>query len=311
MNHKIGYILILLYSILSIGCGGNLRGKPIPPNPDLAGFYISSESAEWAKNDKMRIEVLSIFPKANGDLSFERKVIVRLSFIASDNREEWRIRTGGVVTSDTEILLQESLYQEYHQLHMGARESDPTKWKLSEMGAASKVREVGNVTASGNLLGEFAPDGKSLKFGKNVFTKIGEPFQGRITTTVNQKNVTVDNEIAGVVFYKSSATSDEKIVAVFSKTELIKVGMIFLVGKDQVPYKVSEVFQQSCVLEPVDVKKIAVFSVGSPVLLKGTIDRKAVNKRATADELIRKLKSDPNVSKEELIREIEKLKNER
>ncbi|PJZ55726.1 LIC12353 family lipoprotein [Leptospira barantonii] len=310
MNTKIGYILILLYTFAFVQCGGNLRGKPIPANPDLAGFYLSSESGEWAKDDKMKLEVLSVFPKANGDLAFEKKVIVRLSFLASEDREEWRIRTGGIVTSENEILLQESLYQEFHQLHMGKRQSDPRLWKLSEMGAASKVREVGNVTASGNLLGEISPDGRTLKFSKATFTKIGEPFQGRITTNVNQKNVTIDNEIAGVVFYKIPGET-EKIVSVFSKTELIKPGMIFLVGKDQIPYKIVEVFQQSGTLEPIDGKKILPVSVGDSVVLKGTIDRKAINKRATADELIRKLKSDPNVSKEELIREIEKLKNEK
>ncbi|AXR68374.1 LIC12353 family lipoprotein [Leptospira mayottensis] len=311
MRIKIGYILILLYSILFIGCGKNLRGKPTPPNPDLAGFYLSSETAEWTKDGKMKIEVLSIFPKSNGDLSFERKTIVRLSFITSDNREEWRIRTGGVVTSENEILLQEALYQEFHQPHMGARESDPKRWKLSEMGAASKVREIGNVTLSGNLLGEISPDNKTLKFSKITFTKIGDSFQGRITTHVNQKSITIDNEIAGVVFYKAAVSTAEQIVSVFSRSELIKPGMIFLVGKDQVPCKIVEVFQHSGVLEPVENGKILSVSVGDPVILKGNIDTKAINKRATADELIRKLKSDPNVSKEELIREIEKLKNVR
>lgn len=87
--------------------------------------------------------------------------------------------------------------------------------------------------------------------------------------------------------------------------------MIFLVGKDQVPCKIVEIHQHSGILEPVENGKILSVSVGDPVILKGDIDTKAINKRATADELIRKLKSDPNVSKEELIREIEKLKNVR
>ncbi|EMY77162.1 hypothetical protein LEP1GSC060_1981 [Leptospira weilii serovar Ranarum str. ICFT] len=311
METRIKYILILLYSVLFIDCGANLRGKPIPPNPDLAGFYLSSETTQWAKSDKMKIETLSIFPKSNGDLSFERKTIVRLSFIASENREEWRIRTGGIVTSENEILLQESLYQEFHQPHMGARESDPKRWKLSEMGAASKVREVGNAALSASILGEISPDGRTLKFSNMTFTKIGDSFQGRISTQVNQKNVMIDNEIAGVVFYERTEDGTGQIVSVFSKTEPIKPGMTFFVGKNQVPCKVVEVFQQSVVLEPFDGKKILSVSVGDPVILKGNVDKKAVNKRATADELIRKLKSDPNINKEELIREIEKLKNER
>ncbi|EMJ95142.1 LIC12353 family lipoprotein [Leptospira alstonii] len=311
MKTKIKYILILLYSVSFIDCGGNLRGKPIPPNPDLAGFYLSSETTQWAKDDKIKIEVLSIFPKSNGDLSFERKTIVRLSFIASENREEWKIRTGGIVTSENEILLQESLYQEFHQPHMGARESDPKRWKLSEMGVASKVREVGNAALSGSILGEISPDGRTLKFSKMTFTKVGDSFQGRISTNVNQKNVTIDNEIAGVVFYERTEGDTGQIVSVFSKTEPLKPGMIFFVGQEQVPCKVVEVFQQSAVLEPFDGKKNLSVSAGDPVILKGNVDKKAVNKRATADELIRKLKSDPNVSKDELIREIEKLKNER
>ncbi|MDI7229355.1 hypothetical protein QMM87_11835 [Leptospira santarosai] len=309
MGIKIGYILILLYSISFIDCGKSLRGKPTPPNPDLAGLYLSSETAEWTRNGKMKIEVLSIFPKSNGTFSFERKTIVRLSFITSDNREEWRIRTGGVVTSENEILLQETLYQEFHQSHMGLRESDPKRWKLSEMGPPSKVREVGNVTLSGNLLGEISPDGKTLKFSKTTFTKVGGSFQGRITTHVNRKSVTIDNEIAGVVFYKAAVSSAEQVVSVFSRSELIEPGMIFFVGKDQVPCKIVEIFQHSGVLEPVENGKILSVSAGDPVILKGNVDSKAINKRATADELIRKLKSDPNVNKEELIREIEKLKN--
>ncbi|XDD51114.1 hypothetical protein AB3N59_04875 [Leptospira sp. WS92.C1] len=311
MRTKFLYILILLYTIILNGCGGDLKGKPIPPSPELSGFYVSSETKEWEKDDKLKIEVLSIFPKGNGELSFERKIIVRLSFIASDDREEWRIRSGGIVTSQNEIVLQESLYQEFHVLHMGARESDPKEWKLSEMGAAGKVREVGNVTSSGNLWGEIAPDGKSFKFSKRIFYKIGEPFLGRITTNVNQKKSTIDNEIAGAVFYKAGKKAAGRIIAIFSKTDFIKPGMIFLVGKDKIPCKLIEVFQHSGSLEPVDTIKELTVSAGEPVLLQGNVDKKAINKRATADELIRKLKSDPNVSKEELIREIEKLKNEK
>ncbi|MCH1912060.1 hypothetical protein L9Z41_08730 [Leptospira noguchii] len=304
---KIKYILILLYTIVLIGCGKNLKGKPISPNPNLAGFYISSETQKWAQDDKMKIEVLSIFPKSNGELYFERKTIVRLSFIASENREEWRIRTGGVVTGENEILLQESLYQEFHQPHLGTRESDPKLWKLNEMGVASKVREVGNVTLSGSILGEISPDGRTLNFSNILFTKIGDSFQGRITTNVNQKNVIIDNEIAGAVFYKTK----EGVVSIFSKTETIKPGMIFFVGKDQIPCKIVEIFQQSGILEPIDGKKNLQVSVGDPVILKGNVDKKAINKRTAADELIQKIKSDPNVNKEELIREIEKLKSEK
>lgn len=87
--------------------------------------------------------------------------------------------------------------------------------------------------------------------------------------------------------------------------------MIFFVGKDQIPCKIVEIFQQSGILEPVDGKKNLQVSVGDPVILKGNVDKKAINKRAAADELIQKIKSDPNVNKEELIREIEKLKRER
>ncbi|RHX86943.1 LIC12353 family lipoprotein [Leptospira stimsonii] len=304
------HILILLYTFSFIGCVGNLKGKPTPPDPNLSGLYLSSETSEWDKDGKLKIEVLSIFPKSNGELAFERKTIVRLSFVASDNREEWRIRSGGVLTSQNEILLQESLYQEYHVLHMGARESDPKKWKLNEMGAPAKVREVGNVTSSGNLLGEMSPDGRELKFSKSIYRKIGNAFLGRITTTVNQKKLTLDNEISGVVFYRGGENVEDRIVAVFSKTDFIRPGMTFLVGNEKVPCKVIEVFQQSATLEPVSKKNLSVV-IGDPVLLEGNVDYKAINKRATADELIRKLKSDPNVSKEELIREIEKLKNER
>lgn len=311
MKERIVYILILL-CISVYGCGGSLRGKPIPPNPDLSGFYVSSESKDWEKDGKLKIEVLSIFPKANGELTFERKIIVRLSFLASDDREEWRIRSGGLVTGENELVLQESSYQEFHLLHMGASEFDPKEWKLREMGSPGKVRDVGNVTSSGNLWGEISPDGRSIKISKRIFTKMGDSFQGRITTTTaDKKKITIDNETAGTVFYRAGKKADERIVAVFSKTDLIKPGMIFLVGPDQIPCKLVEVFQQEGTLEAVDPKKNPVVAVGDPVLLQGTVDRKAVNKRATADELIRKLKSDPKVSKEELIREIEKLKNER
>ncbi|MBM9499047.1 hypothetical protein JWG44_02110 [Leptospira sp. 201903071] len=310
MKIKTYYILILSYTFLSINCVGNLKGKPTPPDPNLSGLYLSSETNEWNRDGKLKIEILSIFPKANGDLAFERKTIVRLSFLASDNREEWRIRSGGVVTSQNEILLQEFLYQEFHILHMGERESDPKKWKLNEMGAPAKVREVGNVTSSGNLLGEISPDGKELKFSKAIYRKIGNAFLGRITTGVNQKKITLDNEIMGVVFYKGGDNVEDRIVAVFSKTDFIRPGMIFLVGKEKVPCKTVEVFQQSATLEPVSKKNLSVV-IGDPVLLDGSVDIKAISKRATADDLIHKLKSDPNVSKEELIREIEKLKNER
>ncbi|MBM9577068.1 hypothetical protein JWG45_07860 [Leptospira sp. 201903070] len=310
MKIKIHYILILLYTFLFINCIGNLKGKPTPSDPNLSGLYLSSETDAWSKDGKLKIEILSIFPKANGDLAFERKTIVRLSFFASDNREEWRIRSGGVVTSQNEILLQEFLYQEYHVLHMGARESDPKKWKLNEMGAPAKVREVGNVTSSGNLLGEISPDGRELKFSKAIYRKIGNAFLGRITTNVNQKKITLDNEIAGVVFYKGGENVEDRIVGIFSKTDFIRPGMVFFVGKEKAPCKVIEVFQQSATLEPISKKNLSVF-IGDPILLEGTVDIKAFNKRATADELIHKLKSDPNVSKEELIREIEKLKNEK
>lgn len=50
--------------------------------------------------------------------------------------------------------------------------------------------------------------------------------------------------------------------------------MIFFVGKDQIPCKIVEIFQQSGILEPIDGKKNFQVSAGDPVILKGNVDKK-------------------------------------
>ncbi|TGK04934.1 hypothetical protein EHO59_08790 [Leptospira semungkisensis] len=301
---------------LCLDCSDSLKGKPTPAIPELAGFYVSEKSRDWLKDNKLKIQALWIRRTTNGEMEFMNKTITRLQFSVSDNREELKTRTGKVLTSGREVVLLESLYREYHRQYSGKNNPDAKDWDLRSFGPFAKMKEVSNLIGEGSGRGaKLADDNNSLVFSNGeTYYRIGGPLLGRISINVNKYKRVIDNEVAGVVFFPLSTTAfpeengKQSYLAFFSTTESLSPGMPLRIG--DYSGSIKEVFEHLCVVDlPVKTGAQAPsLAYLTPMILDGQVDLKTVSHKETTEELIRRLKQDPNVSKEELIRELEKLK---
>ncbi|TGK00175.1 hypothetical protein EHQ53_10320 [Leptospira langatensis] len=308
--------VFLLLCSLCLDCSDSLKGKPTPAIPELAGFYVSERSRDWLKENKLKIQALWIRRSANGEMEFMNKSITRLQFSVSDNREELKTRTGKVLTSGREILLLESIYREYHRQYSGKNNPDAKDWDLRSFGPFAKVKEVSNLIGEGTGRGgQLAPDNNSIRFSNGeTYYRIGGPLLGRISVNVNKTKRVIDNETAGVIFFPLSPTAfpeetgKQSYLAFFSTTESLSPGMPLRIG--DYSGSIKEVFDHLCVVD-LSIKpgtQAPSLTYLTPMVLDGQVDLKTISHKESTEELIRRLKQDPNVSKEELIRELEKLK---
>lgn len=307
---------LITSSILFIECGDSLKGKPTPATPDIAGFYISEKSKDWLKDDRLKIQAIWIRRTAKGELEFFNKTLTRLQFSVSDNREELKVRTGKVQTSNRELLFFESLYKEYHRIYSGKNTSDPKNWDLRAFSPFQKVREVPQLIGEGSgKSAEISEDYRTIEFSNgDKYLKVGGPLFGRVATMVGKTKKVIDNEVAGVLFYPVSSEAFPQeagkipYLGFFSTTDGLVSGTSIRIG--DYPGVVKEVFAHVAVVDLVVKPGTTKSDLPSltPLVLEGNVDLKAASNKETTDELIRRLKQDPNVSKEELIRELEKIK---
>ncbi|WP_243393326.1 LIC12353 family lipoprotein [Leptospira perolatii] len=299
-----------------------MKGKQTPAIPEIAGFYISEKTKDWQKENKLKLQTLFIQRNGKGELDFTFQTLTRLQFAVSDNREELKLRLGKIYTSDRELLFVEAFYKEFHRLFHGKTTEKITDWSLRDFSPFVKVREVGSLfeTNSGRSA-EISQDLNTIKFSDGeVYVRIGQPLLGRITVQVSKFKKTIDNQSAGILFYPLSpgvysANLEKNFwVGFFSKTDDLTVDMLAVTPNNQ--WKIAEIFENLVILEqlpnPQNRQKPQAESSPpvplSPILLAGSIDLKAVTHKSGTEELIERLKNDPNLSKEQLIRELEKLK---
>lgn len=308
---SVPFLCILLFSN---SCGDRLRGKPTPPIPEIAGFYVSDQSHIWSKENRLKIQTLWIRKNAREELEFVNKTLVRLQFRLSENREEIKLRSGKLVTSGHELLFFESIFKELNRLYSGKNTSDPKHWDVKSFGPFVKVKEVGHIlTDASGRSAEISANMNVIRFSDGEsYRRIGSPLIGRINVNTGKSRKSFDNETAGVLFYELSPEmypgkeGRKYVLGFFSTTDDLSVDMPVTVGN--VPGTVAEIFEHLAVVE-IQPKSGASPSPLDPIRLVGSVDQKAASQKQGAEELIRRLKQDPNVSKEELIRELEKIKN--
>ncbi|WP_367898565.1 hypothetical protein AB3N61_04380 [Leptospira sp. WS58.C1] len=314
---KITVPLLLLFGIL-INCGDSLKGKPTPAIPELAGFYVNERSKEWFEKGKIKIQTLWIRRTAKGEMEFTHEILTRLQFSISENREELKVKSGKLQTSDRELLFFETLSKEFHRNYHGQNTEDPKKWAVRAFGPFVKVKEFGKLIGEGSgRSAELSQDKNSIVFSNgDVYRRIGNPLLGRISLNLGKFRKTIDNEVAGVVLFPLDAEAfpqtegKQNFFAFFSTTDPLTAGTPIKIA--EYPGQVQEVFEHVAVVELNKTKpgltapKVQNFS---SIILDGVVDSKTISQKESADELIRRLKQDPNVSKEELIRELEKIKN--
>ncbi len=310
------FVSFLFFLSFFSGCGDSLKGKPTPAIPELAGFYVSEKSKDWLKDDKLKVQAIWIRRTAKGEMEFYNKTLARLQFSVSDNREELKIRSGKIQTSDHELLFFETVYKEFHRAYSGKNTANSKDWDLRSFGPFVKVKEIGYLIGEGSgRSAKLSEDNRSIVFSNGEkYNKVGGPLFGRISTTVGKFKKTIDNEIAGIVFYPLSSDAFPQEVgkhpylAFFSTTEGLSVGTSLRIG--DYPGSVKEVFDHVAVVDviPKTGVQVSVLSSLTPLVLEGVVDQKSASQKESAEELIRRLKQDPNLSKEELIRELEKLK---
>lgn len=312
------YCGVLLGSFIFLSsCSDQLRGKPTPAIPEIAGLYLNEKSAAWAKDNKLKIQMLWIRRTAQGELEFVNETLTRLQFSMSENREEMKLRSGKIITSGHELLFFESMYKELQRLYSGKNTSDPKNWDVKSFGPFIKVKEVGHLLTEGSgRSAEISENMNSIRFSNGeVYNRIGMPLLGRISISTPKYKKVIDNDVAGVVYYHlppstyPSKDGKEYITAFFSSTDNLSNEMPVLVG--DVSGSIAEVFEYVAIIElrpKPGSKEISVPPALSPILLTGTVDKKAISQKEGTEELIRRLKQDPTVSKEELIRELERLK---
>ncbi|EPG68204.1 LIC12353 family lipoprotein [Leptospira wolffii] len=309
-------VSIPLTLLLLLDCGASLKGKPTPAIPELAGFYINSKSQDWLKDEKLKIQALWIRRTARGEMEFFNKTLTRLQFSVSENREELKVRSGKIQTSNRELLFVENLYKEYHRMYSGKNTSDAKNWDLRAFSPFGKVKEVASFIGEGSSRsGELSEDNRTIVFSNGEkYVKVGGPLIGRISTTVGKLKKAIDNEVAGVLFFPLSSEAFPQeagkfpYLAFFSTTDGMSSGTVLRIG--DYPGQAKEVFDHVAVVDviPKAGTQVAPLESLTPVILDGTVDLKSVSQKETTEELIRRLKQDPNLSKEELIRELEKLK---
>ncbi|TGM95944.1 LIC12353 family lipoprotein [Leptospira dzoumogneensis] len=314
---KINVILLTLFGIL-INCGDGLRGKPTPAIPELAGFYVNERSKEWFENGKIKIQTLWIRRTAKGEMEFSHQILIRLQFSLSENREELKVKSGKLLTSDRELLFFETNGKEFHRNYHGQNTKDPKSWAIRSFGPFMKVKDFNKLIGEGTgRSAELAQDKNSIVFSNgDVYRRIGNPLLGRISINLGKFKKTIDNEAAGVILFPLDAEAfpqtegKQNFFALFSTTDNVAAGTPIKIS--EFPGQVQEVFEHVAVVELNKMRPgIAAPSIQnfSSVILDGVVDTKTFSQKESTDELIRRLKQDPNVSKEELIRELEKLKS--
>ncbi|WP_108928019.1 LIC12353 family lipoprotein [Leptospira johnsonii] len=316
-NHfKINVLLLTVFAIIG-NCGDGLRGKPTQAIPELAGFYVNEKSKEWFDKGKIKIQTLWIRRTAKGEMEFSGETLTRLQFSISENREELKVKSGKIQTSDRELLFFETIAREFHRNYHGKNTEDPKSWEVRSFGPFIKVKEFGKLLGEGTgRSAEFSQDKNSIVFSNgDVYRRIGNPLLGRISINLGKFKKTIDNEVAGVILFPLDAQAfpqtegKQNFFALFSTTDTLAVGTPIKIA--EFPGQVQEVFENVAVVELNKTKpgiaapKIQNFS---SIILDGVVDSKTISQKESTDELIRRLKQDPNVSKEELIRELEKLK---
>ncbi|TGL64674.1 LIC12353 family lipoprotein [Leptospira sarikeiensis] len=309
-------LLFLTHSFLN--CGDSLKGKPTPAIPELAGLYVNEKSKEWANKGNIKIQTIWIRRTAKGEMEFFSKMFTRLQFSLSDNREELKIKSGKLQTSDREILFFETITKEFHRNYNGKNTPDPKNWDVRSFGPFIKVKDFGKLLGEGSgKSAEFSSDKNSIVFSNGeVYRRVGNPLFGRIALNVGKLKRTIDNEVAGTVLYSLGPESfpqtegKQNFLVFFSTTDGLVSGTPVKIG--DYPGQVVEVFEHLAVVELNKTKPgltPPAISPLTPVTLDGIVDSKTISQKESAEELIRRLKQDPNVSKEELIQELEKLKN--
>ncbi|GBF38311.1 hypothetical protein LPTSP1_13020 [Leptospira johnsonii] len=250
-------------------------------------------------------------------MEFSGETLTRLQFSISENREELKVKSGKIQTSDRELLFFETIAREFHRNYHGKNTEDPKSWEVRSFGPFIKVKEFGKLLGEGTgRSAEFSQDKNSIVFSNgDVYRRIGNPLLGRISINLGKFKKTIDNEVAGVILFPLDAQAfpqtegKQNFFALFSTTDTLAVGTPIKIA--EFPGQVQEVFENVAVVELNKTKpgiaapKIQNFS---SIILDGVVDSKTISQKESTDELIRRLKQDPNVSKEELIRELEKLK---
>lgn len=306
MNRIIVKVFLISGLIFHAACAPNLKGKPTPHKPEFTGLYVYTGDLN-EKEDILKLRILVVFENSKNELEYYFKTFTRLSFHVSDNREEIITRRGFVLTSGHEMLFRENNMEEEQKLYFGPKESDPRNWTALNMGPRARVRLIDKEPPSGyDKLAEISQDFTEIHFQNEKYKKIGSPFIGTIQLTHGKNKFKLRNNIAGTIYYVSKATGE--IAAVISNPNDLEVGMKMeiVTAAEKLIASIESRNEEMIFLKPD--KSVAIKKLDS-VFPVGIVDIKAnMKKNVDPDELIRRLKTNKSLSKEELIRELENMK---
>ncbi|MCE9501669.1 MAG: hypothetical protein K8R21_14390, partial [Leptospira sp.] len=228
---QIKFIFILTFFA---NCFASLKGPITPPKPEFTGLYILKDSKRLnSKTEIQKLKFLVITENSRSQLEYYFRMIKRMAFVVSDDREEIQTRKGFVLSSDRELLFQESLMEEWQNLYRGKKEKDPRLWDQKNLGPKVRTNYSEKEPPSGyDRSAEISPDGKMISFRNEIFEKVGAPFTGSIRLRKSNKEETVENSILGIVY---NVLPDSGIVtAVISNTVNLEKGMkMFVYSKNK------------------------------------------------------------------------------